>query len=102
MQFTLTHFSLSLSLILLHILHIYLNQAVQRNTDSRSCTATLLVKVLDTNDNVPVFNPTEYQANITEHSSIGTIVVHLRATDLDVCNILEKNMFSIIEWSYIF
>lgn len=58
-------------------------KAVQRNTDSRSCTATLIVKVLDINDNVPIFNPTEYQANITEHSSIGTTVVHLRATDLD-------------------
>lgn len=69
---------------------MYINQAVQRNTDSRSCTATLIVKVLDINDNVPIFNPTEYQANITEHSSIGTTVVHLRATDLDVRNISFK------------
>lgn len=64
------------------------NQAVQQNTESRSCTATLIVKVLDINDNLPVFNPTEYRANITEHSSKGTTVVHLHAADLDVCDIL--------------
>ncbi|XP_065927708.1 protocadherin gamma-B4 [Magallana gigas] len=58
-------------------------KAVQRNTESRSCTATLLVKVLDINDNIPVFNPTEYRANITEHSRMGTTVVRLHATDLD-------------------
>lgn len=69
---------------------LYINQAVQRNTESRSCTATLLVKVLDINDNIPVFNPTEYRANITEHSRMGTTVVRLHATDLDVCTILEK------------
>lgn len=48
------------------------------------------MKVLDINDNVPIFNPTEYRANITEHSSIETTVVHLRATDLDVCNMSLK------------
>lgn len=80
---------ISKTLAVLNI-YIYINQAVQQNTDSRSCTATLIVKVLDINDNVPVFNPTEYRANITEHSSIGTTVVHLRATDLDVCDIFIK------------
>lgn len=74
----------------LAVLNISTNQAVQQNTDSRSCTATLIVKVLDINDNEPVFNPTEYRANITEHSSIETTVVHLHATDLDVCDISVK------------
>lgn len=72
------------------VLIIYTNQAVQQNTVSRSCTATLIVKVLDINDNIPIFNPTEYRTNITEHSSVGTTVVHLRATDLDVCNISQR------------
>lgn len=77
------------------VLIIYTNQAVQQNTVSRSCTATLIVKVLDINDNIPIFNPTEYRTNITEHSSVGTTVVHLRATDLDVCNISQRICYCI-------
>lgn len=80
------------------VLIIYTNQAVQQNTVSRSCTATLIVKVLDINDNIPIFNPTEYRTNITEHSSVGTTVVHLRATDLDVCNM----SFKILLYHYAF
>lgn len=82
------------------VLIIYTNQAVQQNTVSRSCTATLIVKVLDINDNIPIFNPTEYRTNITEHSSVGTTVVHLRATDLDVCNHLRVCYTIIIKTLY--
>lgn len=69
---------------------MYMKQAVQRNTGIRSCTGTLFINVLDINDNDPQFAQTIYNVNVTEHSSIGTTVVRLLASDLDVCNFSFK------------
>ncbi|XP_067261327.1 protocadherin-23 isoform X2 [Chanodichthys erythropterus] len=41
------------------------------------------VKVLDINDNAPVFNNPEYHAQVTENSPIGTALIHISASDPD-------------------
>ncbi|XP_035872273.1 protocadherin-11 X-linked [Phyllostomus discolor] len=50
----------------------------------RSSTAILQVKILDVNDNHPVFSQDEVEVNIPESAPVGTSVVQLHATDADV------------------
>ncbi|XP_028816215.1 protocadherin gamma-A6-like [Denticeps clupeoides] len=49
----------------------------------RSGTAAVLVRVLDANDNVPVFSQRVYRASVVENSPRGTLVTALNATDSD-------------------
>lgn len=49
----------------------------------RSGTASIHVRVLDANDNVPVFSQRVYKAPVQENSAIGTLIATLNATDLD-------------------
>ncbi|KAM6923449.1 LOW QUALITY PROTEIN: uncharacterized protein FYW49_005886 [Xenentodon cancila] len=49
----------------------------------RSGTASIHIRVLDANDNVPVFTQQVYKASILENSAIGTVIGTLNATDLD-------------------
>lgn len=49
----------------------------------RSGTASIHVRVLDANDNVPVFSQRVYKASVPENSAIGTVIATLNATDLD-------------------
>uniref|UniRef100_A0A3B4VQM1 Cadherin domain-containing protein n=1 Tax=Seriola dumerili TaxID=41447 RepID=A0A3B4VQM1_SERDU len=63
--------------------HNLILTAVDGGTLSRSGTASVIVHVLDTNDNAPVFNKTNYTVKIMENSPIGSLVIHLNATDLD-------------------
>ena len=48
-----------------------------------SGTATVLVSILDENDNTPEFNQTSYRANIAENSPENTFVLAVAAFDLD-------------------
>ncbi|XP_036798731.1 protocadherin alpha-C2 isoform X5 [Oncorhynchus mykiss] len=50
---------------------------------ARSGTASIVVRVLDTNDNAPKFDKDNYKIDIMENSPIGSLVVKLNATDLD-------------------
>lgn len=49
----------------------------------RSGTASIHIRVLDVNDNVPVFSQRVYKASVPENSAIGTVIAELNATDLD-------------------
>ncbi|XP_072446371.1 protocadherin gamma-C5-like [Chiloscyllium punctatum] len=49
----------------------------------RSGTAQILVTVLDSNDNAPVFDRKVYKANLVENSPRGTLIVTVHATDPD-------------------
>ncbi|XP_016848544.1 protocadherin alpha-C1 isoform X2 [Anolis carolinensis] len=49
----------------------------------RSGEARVVVTVLDTNDNAPVFEHSVYRASVSENSPDGTLVTRVRATDLD-------------------
>uniref|UniRef100_G3SHY8 Cadherin domain-containing protein n=1 Tax=Gorilla gorilla gorilla TaxID=9595 RepID=G3SHY8_GORGO len=46
-------------------------------------TVQLLITVLDNNDNAPVFDRTLYTVKLPENVSIGTLVIHPNASDLD-------------------
>ncbi|VVC44201.1 Hypothetical protein CINCED_3A007173 [Cinara cedri] len=60
-----------------------------------STTATIFIKIININDNSPIFNQTEYRADIEENSPIGTLVTNIVATDAD------KGLFGIVHYSII-
>uniref|UniRef100_A0A3B3HHY3 Cadherin domain-containing protein n=1 Tax=Oryzias latipes TaxID=8090 RepID=A0A3B3HHY3_ORYLA len=57
--------------------------AVDGGKPARSGTASVIVHVLDTNDNKPTFDKSLYNVKIMENSPIGSLVLHLNATDSD-------------------
>ncbi|XP_064182057.1 protocadherin alpha-C2-like isoform X5 [Anguilla rostrata] len=63
--------------------HNLILTAVDGGVPARSGTASIIVRVLDTNDNAPQFDHQVYSVNISENSPIGTQVLKLNATDLD-------------------
>ncbi|XP_029917476.1 protocadherin alpha-C2-like [Myripristis murdjan] len=63
--------------------HKLILTAVDGGKPSRTGTASITVRVLDTNDNAPKFSKENYTFEIMENSPIGSLVLHLNATDLD-------------------
>ncbi|KPP62959.1 protocadherin-10-like, partial [Scleropages formosus] len=63
--------------------HRYVLTAVDGGLPQRTGTALLVVRVLDSNDNVPVFDQPVYTVNLPENSPVGTLVIQLNATDMD-------------------
>nr|XP_023845519.1 protocadherin gamma-C3-like [Salvelinus alpinus] len=63
--------------------HNLILTAVDGGVPARSGTASIVVRVLDTNDNAPKFDKENYKIDIMENSPIGSLVVKLNATDLD-------------------
>ncbi|XP_039871180.1 protocadherin alpha-C2-like [Simochromis diagramma] len=63
--------------------HNLILTAVDGGTPARSGTASVIVHVLDTNDNPPIFDQSIYNLKIMENSPIGSLVIDLNATDLD-------------------
>ncbi|KAL7858455.1 hypothetical protein AOLI_G00185570 [Acnodon oligacanthus] len=64
-------------------IHNLILTAVDGGVPARSGTASIIVRVLDTNDNAPKFDKDSYKINLMENSPIGSLVVKLNATDLD-------------------
>ncbi|XP_041929698.1 protocadherin alpha-C2-like isoform X10 [Alosa sapidissima] len=63
--------------------HNLILTAVDGGVPARSGTASIVVRVLDTNDNAPQFDKESYTIKLSENSPIGSLVVKLTATDLD-------------------
>ncbi|XP_077388683.1 protocadherin-10b isoform X2 [Festucalex cinctus] len=63
--------------------HRYVLTAVDGGQPPRTGTALLVVKVLDSNDNVPVFEQPVYAVTLSENAPAGTLVIQLNATDMD-------------------
>ncbi|XP_061690559.1 protocadherin Fat 4 isoform X2 [Syngnathoides biaculeatus] len=63
--------------------HNLILTAVDGGTPPRSGTASIIVHVLDNNDNAPLFDEAIYNIKIMENSPIGSLVIDLNATDLD-------------------
>ncbi|XP_016131837.1 protocadherin alpha-C2-like, partial [Sinocyclocheilus grahami] len=63
--------------------HNLILTAVDGGVPARSGTASIIVRVLDTNDNAPQFDNDSYNINLTENAPIGSLVVKLNATDKD-------------------
>ncbi|XP_031340977.1 cadherin-related tumor suppressor [Photinus pyralis] len=57
--------------------------ARDRGDPPRSTRTEIFVKILDENDNSPVFDPKQYSASIAENASIGASVLQVSATDID-------------------
>ncbi|XP_056238320.1 protocadherin alpha-10-like isoform X5 [Seriola aureovittata] len=57
--------------------------AIDGGTPAKSGTMTIIVNVLDINDNPPIFSQTLYKASVYENVKIGTSMITLNATDLD-------------------
>ncbi|XP_043845411.1 protocadherin beta-2-like [Dromiciops gliroides] len=60
--------------------------AVDGGAIPRSGTVQIRILVVDINDNAPVFTQSQYEVQIPENSSIGSLVVTVSATDLDAGN----------------
>ncbi|XP_069711082.1 protocadherin-23 [Phaenicophaeus curvirostris] len=57
--------------------------ASDRGTPSLNSTATVLVTVLDVNDNPPVFISSEYHIHVRESISVGSHITEVSANDCD-------------------
>uniref|UniRef100_A0A096MFT5 Cadherin domain-containing protein n=1 Tax=Poecilia formosa TaxID=48698 RepID=A0A096MFT5_POEFO len=57
--------------------------ALDGGNPQRSGTVNIDIKVLDANDNAPVFNQSVYKTIVTENSAAGTHIVTVNATDAD-------------------
>lgn len=63
--------------------HILKINGIDGGNPVRSGTASIHIRVLDANDNVPVFSQRVYKASVPEDSVIGTVIAKLNATDPD-------------------
>ncbi|XP_034545008.1 protocadherin beta-16-like isoform X2 [Notolabrus celidotus] len=63
--------------------HNLILTALDGGTPARSGTVSIVVHVSDTNDNAPTFKKVNYDIKVMENSPIGSLVIHLNATDLD-------------------
>uniref|UniRef100_UPI00398EF101 protocadherin-10-like n=1 Tax=Pristiophorus japonicus TaxID=55135 RepID=UPI00398EF101 len=57
--------------------------AIDGGIPHRSGTARIIVTVVDINDNAPVFGHDIYRATVAENAVKGTLVIKVKATDLD-------------------
>ncbi|XP_043925782.1 protocadherin beta-16-like [Protopterus annectens] len=57
--------------------------AIDGGEPVRSGTLEIVIKVLDANDNSPVFEKPVYKVNLEEDAPIGTLLVQVKAIDLD-------------------
>ncbi|XP_022615811.1 protocadherin gamma-A2-like [Seriola dumerili] len=63
--------------------HVLKINGIDGGNPFRSGTASIHIRVLDANDNVPVFSQRVYKASVPENSAVGTVIATLNATDLD-------------------
>lgn len=67
-------------------------------TKIHKTTVQAIVEVLDVNDNPPVFNKNLYSAVIPENVNVGTMIIKLQATDLDL-GLSGEVQYQIVEQS---
>nr|XP_043895503.1 protocadherin alpha-8-like isoform X16 [Solea senegalensis] len=63
--------------------HSLVLTALDGGKPPKSGEMNILIKVLDINDNAPVFSQDVYSVLLDENASIGTTVIEVNATDLD-------------------
>ncbi|XP_075959316.1 protocadherin beta-15-like [Anarhichas minor] len=63
--------------------HVLKINGIDGGNPVRSGTASIHIRVLDANDNVPVFSQRVYKTSVPENSAIGAVIATLNATDSD-------------------
>ncbi|XP_061542397.1 protocadherin alpha-C2-like isoform X2 [Phycodurus eques] len=63
--------------------HHLILTAVDGGVPTRTGTASIIVRVLDVNDNAPSFEHGKYFVEVMENSPIGSLLIQLNATDFD-------------------
>ncbi|XP_074505050.1 protocadherin alpha-3-like isoform X8 [Sebastes fasciatus] len=63
--------------------HSLVLTALDGGKPPKSGTMNILVKVLDVNDNAPVFSKDVYSVTLSENAPVGITVIQVNATDLD-------------------
>lgn len=63
--------------------HVLKIDGIDGGNPARSGSASIHIRVLDANDNVPVFTQQVYKASVLENSVRGTVIAVLNATDFD-------------------
>lgn len=63
--------------------HRYVLTAVDGGQPQRTGTALLVVTVMDSNDNPPIFDQSVYSVTLRENSPVGTLILQLNASDAD-------------------
>ncbi|XP_026135721.1 protocadherin alpha-3-like isoform X7 [Carassius auratus] len=64
------------------VIHLTLT-AVDGGNPPKSGTMQIVINVQDVNDNAPVFGKALYKVRLVENAPVGTLIIHLNATDLD-------------------
>ncbi|KAM9740552.1 protocadherin alpha-2-like isoform 22-T22 [Menidia menidia] len=63
--------------------HSLILSAIDGGTPPKSAHLNLTIKVLDNNDNRPIFSQEVYSVLLKENTAIDTIIIKIQATDLD-------------------
>ncbi|XP_061840113.1 protocadherin-23 [Nerophis lumbriciformis] len=59
-------------------------EAFDGGVPAQTGTLKVTIRILDENDNPPVFKQTEYHASVSENAAVGSSVCRVHATDLDL------------------
>ncbi|XP_043991850.1 cadherin-23 isoform X2 [Gambusia affinis] len=70
-------------------------RAQDHGTPPRSAELPVYLRIVDVNDNNPVFREPSYQEPVFENVDLGTTIVRVRATDAD------SGLFAVIEYSLV-
>lgn len=63
--------------------HVLIIEAQDKGPSAKRSLATVVVYVIDSNDNTPRFLATEYEGDVAEGSAPGTVVKQVKAIDKD-------------------
>nr|XP_020498275.2 protocadherin gamma-A11-like [Labrus bergylta] len=87
--------------------HSLVLTALDGGKPPKSGEMTILVKILDVNDNTPIFSRDVYSVTLSENAQIGTTIIRVNATDLDegqngevfytFGNSVSNNLFKLFE-----
>ena len=58
--------------------------ATDKGVPALTATQTLIIKITDDNDHSPVFDPATYSKSVYENVKIGTVLLQVSASDLDI------------------